>query len=111
MIRDTRSMIGVVPRDRHPVDGHDFERLTLKLQIQITIGGSIHETPELALARSDFNLRPHGTIDCKDLFWLLRFSTTNIRTEFNALLQLGRLRIVRNGASADHQNPFRQPDK
>src|SRR5438132_13182686 len=108
MIRDTRSMIGVVPRDRHPVDGHDFERLTLKLQIQITICGSIHETPELSLARSNFNLRPNGAIYCKDLFWLLWLSATHIRTEFNALLQLGRLRVVRNGASADKQNPFRQ---
>src|SRR6266480_668797 len=102
MIGSTRSMIVVVPRDRHPVHGHDFERLTLKLQIHITICGSIHETPELALARSDFNLRPHGTIHCKDLFWLLWLSTTNIRTEFNALLQLGRLRVVRNGAPADN---------
>src|SRR5438132_6166711 len=102
MIGDTRPMIGVVQRERHSVHGHDFERLTLKLQIQITIRGSIHETPELALARSDFNLRPHGTIHRKDLFWLLWLPTTHVRTEFNALLQLGRLRIVRNGASADN---------
>src|SRR5439155_15024860 len=102
MIGNTRSMIGVVPSDRHPVHGHDFERLTLKLQIQITICGSIYEAPELALARSDFNLRPHGTIHCKDLFWLLWLPTTTIRTEFNAPLQLGRLRVVRNGASADN---------
>src|SRR5947208_336444 len=111
MIGDTGSMIGVVPRDRHPVHGHDFERLTLKLQIQITICGSIHQTPELALARGDFDLWPHGTIHCKDLFWLLWLPTTNIRTEFHALLQLGRLRVVRKGASADNQNAFWQPDK
>src|SRR4029077_4370089 len=104
-------MIGVVPRDRHSVHGHDLERLTLKLQIQITICGRIHETPELALARSDFNLWPHGTIHCKDLFWLLWLPTTKIRTECNALLQFGRLRVVQNGASADNQNPLRQPDK
>src|SRR5438876_10947759 len=111
MIGDTGSMIAVVPLERHTVHGHDFERLTLKLQMQMTICGSIHETTELALARSGFNLRPHGTIHCKNLFWLLWLPTTNIRTDFNALLQLARLRVVRKRASTDNQNPFRQPDK
>src|SRR5260370_626200 len=80
----------------------------LDLQVEITVRGSIHETPKLALTRSDFNLRPYGSVQRKDLFWRLWLRTTNIRTEFNAMLQIGRLRIVHNGTATHNQDALRQ---
>src|SRR2546429_3693831 len=85
-------MIRIVQGDRHPVHGNDFERLTLKLKVEIAIRGSIHKTPKLALTGSDFNLRPHPSVQREDLFWRLWLRSANIRTEFNAMLQIGRHR-------------------
>src|SRR6267154_24800 len=99
MIGAPRSMSRVVQSDGHPVHGNDFKRLTLKLKVEIAIRGSIHQTPKLALTRGDFYLRPHRSVQCEDLFWRLSLRTTNIRTEFNAMLQIGRLRIVHNGTA------------
>src|SRR6267378_2788896 len=108
MIGDMRSMMGVVLRDGHPVHGNDFKRLTLKLQVQIAVRGSVHETPELALARSDFNLRPYGPVHRHDFLWRLWLSTTSIRAKINALLQCSRVTVVRNRTATHNQDAFRQ---
>src|SRR5271156_7011517 len=91
MIDDARWMIAVVTNDRHSVHSHDFKRCTIQLQIQIAIGGSVDETPELALARSDFNLRPQRAVDRIDFFCRLWCLGANIRTDFHALLQISGL--------------------
>src|SRR5260370_37831692 len=101
-------MIGVMLRDGHPVHCNDFKRLPLKLKVEIAIRGSIHETPKLALTESDFNLRPHRSVQREDFFWRLWLRTTNIRTEFNAMLQISRLRVVHNGTAAHNQHALRQ---
>src|SRR6266852_561509 len=108
MIGAPRSMIRVVQGDGHPVHGNDFERLILKLKVKIAIRGSIHKTPKLTLTRSDFNLRPHRSVQREDLFWRLWLRATNIRTEFNAMLQVGRLRIVHDGMATHDQDSLRQ---
>src|SRR5260370_39688385 len=108
VISDARPVIRVVQGDGHPVHGNNFKRLPLNLQVEITVRGSIHETPKLALTRSDFNLRPYGSVQRKDLCWHLWLRTTNIRTEFNAMLQIGRLRIVHNGTATHNQDALRQ---
>src|ERR1700694_2654939 len=108
MIGDTRSMIWVVMGDGLAIHGDDFKALTLKLQVHVAIRGSVYEAPELALTRSDFNLRPHGPVHRHDLVWRLWFCATNVRTEFNALLQSGRLRVVRNGTATHSQDALRQ---
>src|SRR5258708_22895222 len=60
VINDACSVIRIVQADGHPVHGHNFECLTFKLQVQIAIGRSIHETPKLALTGSDFNWGPRS---------------------------------------------------
>src|ERR1700730_5490746 len=108
MIGDTRSMIGVVLGDGHPVHGDNFNRLPLQLQVHVAIRGSIHETPELALTWSVFNWRPHGPVHRKALFGCLWLPATNRRREGNALLQIGRLRVTRNGTATHNQDALRQ---
>src|SRR5690242_16048974 len=108
MIGAPRSMIRVVQDDGHPVHGNNFECLTLKLKVEIAIRGSIHKTPKLALTRSDFNLRPHRSVQREDLFWRLWLRTANIRTGFNAMLQIGRHRVVADGTPAHNQDALRQ---
>ena len=60
--------------------------LTLQLQVDVAIRGSVHEPPELALAGSDLNPGPHGTVYRKDFFGSLRLSATIVGIERNALL-------------------------
>jgi len=86
VIGASRSVIGVMLGDGHSVHRDDFKSLTLKLKVEIAIRGSIRKTPKLALTGSDFNLRPHRSVQCEDLFWSFRLRATNIRTEFNAML-------------------------
>src|SRR6266481_739657 len=108
MIGAPRSMIRVVQGDGHPVHGNDFERLALKLKVEIAIRGSIHKTPKLALTRGDFNLRPQRAVQSEDLFWGLWLRTAHTRTEFNPMLQIGSLRIIHKGAAAHNQHTLRQ---
>ncbi len=51
---------------------------------------------------------PNESVHREDFLRRLLLATAHVRTKVNALLQLGRLRVVRNGASADNQNPFRK---
>src|SRR4029077_16719238 len=108
VIDDARSAVRVVQGNRHSVHGNDFKCLPLKPKVEITICGSIHETPKLALTGSDFNWRPNRSIYCEDFFCRLWLRTTNIRTEFHALLQISRLRIVSDGSATHNQDAFRQ---
>src|SRR5258708_34679701 len=111
MFDATRWVVRVVQGDRHPVHGNDFKRLPLKLQVEVTIRRGIHNTPKLALTRSDFNLRPHRSVYREDLFRYLWLRTANIRTEFNALLQNGRLRVIHNGTAAYNQDAVEHADQ
>ena len=104
VIDDAGSVIRIVQGDGHSIHGNDFKRLPFKLQVKVTIRGSIHETPELVLARSDLNLRSHKPVQREDLFWRFWLRTTNIRTEFNAMPQISRLLIVHNGTAAHNQH-------
>src|ERR1700730_12043980 len=97
-------MIGVMQSEGHPVHGNDLKRPAFNLKVKIAISGRIHKTPKLALARSDFNLRAHGTVQREDFIWRLWLCTTNIRTKINAMLQISRLRIIRNGTAAHNQH-------
>src|SRR6267378_1525463 len=108
MTGDTRSMIGIVTCDGRAIHGDDFKHLTLKLQVHVAIRGGVHNAPELAFTRSDFNLWPHGSVHREDLFWSLWLRNTSIRTEFNAAFQIGRLRIVLNGTATNYQDAFWQ---
>src|SRR5260370_37356455 len=104
VICGTRSMVRVVPRDGHSIHRDDFKRLPLKLQVHVAIGRSIYDTPELAFARCDFNLRPYRAVHRHDLFWRLWLATTSIRTEVHALFQFGGLCILPDGTPANHQH-------
>jgi len=104
-------MIGVMLRDGLAIHGNDFKRLTLKLKVEIAIRGSIHKTPKLALTRSDFNLRPHGSVHRKDFFWRLGLSAASIRPELNALYQIGRPRAPSNGTATHNQDLFWHPSE
>src|SRR6266700_5701666 len=108
MIGAPRSMSPVVQGDGHPVHGNDFKRLPLKLKVEIAIRGSIHETPKLTLTRGDFYLRPHRSAQCEDLFWGFWLRTTNIGAKFNAMLQIGRHRVVADGTATHNQHTLRQ---
>src|ERR1700730_8923546 len=108
MIGAPRSMAGVMLRDGDPVHGNDFKCSTLKLKVEIAIRRSVDKAPKLALTRSDFNFRPYGTVQGEDFFWRLWLRTTDIRTEFNAALQISRLRIVHNGTATHNQHALRQ---
>src|SRR5258708_32684516 len=108
MTGGTRSMIRVVTGDGLAIHGDDLKDLSLKFQVHVAIRGSIHKTPELALTRSDFNLRPHGPVHRHDLLWSLWLPTTNIRPEFNALLQIGRPSVVCNRAATHNEDALRQ---
>src|SRR5260370_30921816 len=76
MFGATGSMFRVVQGDGHSVHGNDFKCLLLKLQVYVAIGRSVHDAPKLAFTRSDFNLRPHGSVYREDFFRRLRFRTT-----------------------------------
>src|ERR1700731_1478664 len=94
--------------DGASVHGHDFKRLTLKLKVEIAIRGSIHNAPKLALTRSDFNLRPHETVQREDLIWFLGLRTTGIRAKVNAMFQISRVRIVDDGTTMRNHDALRQ---
>src|SRR5216684_1164562 len=100
MTGDPRSMIRVVLRDRLAIHGDDLKGLSLKFQVHVAIRGSVRDPPELSLTGRNFNLRPHGPVHRHDLLRRLLLATTNVRTKVNALLQIGRLRIILNGTPA-----------
>src|SRR5258708_30757100 len=64
--------------------------------------------PDVALTGRYLNLPPDGSVRRHDLVWRLWLPTTNIRTEVDALLQSGRLRVVRNGTATHNQDALRQ---
>src|SRR5271168_2336188 len=101
-------MIGVVTRYGHSVHGDDFKRLTLNLQVQIAIRGCVHDAPELALTRSELDLRLHRAVHREHLVRRVRLPTTYVRIEFNALLEIARLRVIRDGTATDYQDALAQ---
>src|SRR4029077_20467085 len=108
VIGHARPVIRVVQGHGHPVHRNDLECLPFEVQVDVAISRSVHKTPELALARSNLYSRPHGPVYRHDLLWRFWLRTTGIRTEFNPMLQIGRLRIVHNGTATHNQDALRQ---
>src|SRR5215469_3700052 len=99
-------MRGIMVSDRHSVQRHNFHRLTVKLQVKIAIGRGIQDAPELAFPDSNGNTGTDCAVDGKDFFRYFNLAATAVRSYFQSFQQRSRLRISRDGLSADNQYLF-----
>src|ERR1700758_2405787 len=109
MRRKFDGMCWIVKGQRHSIERNDFEFLSIDLQIRITIGRGIHNTPELTFARSDSDRWSHDAIYREDSFWWFGRSTTGFRGNFNSAHQLRRGRdVLTNYLIPQHQDSLTQ---
>src|ERR1700732_3488516 len=104
-------MIRIVLRNGLAIHGDDLKRLSLKLQVHVAVRGSIRDPPELAFPRGNFDLRTHGAVHCHHFVRRLWLAATDLRTEVNAPLQAGRLRVGPNSTAAHKQDALWQADQ
>src|SRR5258708_3352639 len=98
----------VVISQRHAVQGDDLPGVSIELHVDVAVRGRIHNSPELALAGSNANSGANCAIHGKDLLDFLSFSSTALRRDSNLASELGCIRVMLDGASAQNNHSLRE---
>src|SRR5258708_16265810 len=104
----TRSTPRVAISQRHAVQGDDLPGVSIERDVDVAVSGRLQNWPELALGGSNANSGANCAIHGKDLLDFLSFSSTALRRDSNLASELGCIRVMLDGASAQNNHSLRE---